>query len=237
MPLDPKLAASTLNALWEEVLESERIEVEERIEALVGSNQVSIRYALPTQLLGKLVDPVLDALCLQKGDGSSESMWDPRGFASKVIVPWVSANQNVLGTSDDPYVSKPLRKPRIEDDPQSVKNAKEWQMLHDVLLEVQNANDPEFTRLRLKQTLASIRKKLAESTFEFYIPPRVSLRQTIRLMEDFLCEGSGGDRGLAISAALFSVIGDRFGLYKEVRRAFINASEINRSDSGYRVHW
>ncbi|MBK8456500.1 MAG: restriction endonuclease, SacI family [Phyllobacteriaceae bacterium] len=67
-----------------------------QIASLVNSEQTAIRFCLPTQLLGKLTEPSLDALCLQRGDGA-DGRWDPRSFASAVIVPWNRASQNVLG--------------------------------------------------------------------------------------------------------------------------------------------
>src|SRR5687767_5197684 len=99
---DAETARTLLDQLWLDVQAEEISPIDTAIDQLMASNSVSIRFCLPTQLLGKLTDPRLDCLCLQKGDGSSASMWDPRGFATKVIVPWVMANQNVLGTSTDP---------------------------------------------------------------------------------------------------------------------------------------
>jgi len=225
MPLDTETAKNLLDEMWNEVINDENSVIDPVIDALVESTSVSVRFSLPTQLLGKLVDPNLDILCLQKGDGSHESMWDPRGFASKVIVPWVSENQNVLGTSSDPYVSKPLRRPRLEAKPENVKNKEDWKSLFAILDEVQRNNSTDFTRTRLIQTLRSIRRKLTESTFEYFIPERISLDQVQSLIASFLSEGSGGDRGLAVAAALFETFGQFFGLYSEVRREVINASD------------
>lgn len=50
-------------------------------------------------MLGKVTNPELDCLCLQRGE-NEESQWDPRSFAQSVIVPWVGENENVLGTSE-----------------------------------------------------------------------------------------------------------------------------------------
>lgn len=155
-------------------------------------------------------------------------MWDPRGFASRVIVPWVSANQNVLGTSSDPYVSQPLRKPRMEADPgKKVKSPDDWKLLYKVLNEVETKSNTKFTRHRLLQTLRSIRRKLTESTFEFHVPKRISLEQTQAVVNAFLSQGSGGDRGLSVATALFETFGKFFGLYSEVRRHVINASDAS----------
>lgn len=225
MPPDSDIARQLLNDLWLAVLAEEDYDLDPVIDALIESSSVSIRFSLPTQLLGKLADSKVDSRCLQKGDGSHESMWDPRGFATKVIVPWVSENQNVLGTSTDPYVSKPLRKPRLEADPGNVKNKEDWKSLYAVLDEVETNNSEDFTRERLLQTLRSVRRKLTESIFEYFVPERISLDQTQSLVNAFLAEGSGGDRGLSVAAALFETFGKFFGLYSEVRREVINASD------------
>jgi hypothetical protein len=225
MPPDTETAKKLLSEVWAEVLTEDNGDIDPAIDSLIESSSVSIRFCLPTQLLGKLTDAKLDVLCLQKGDGSVESMWDPRGFASKVVVPWVSENQNVLGTSADPYVSKPLRKPRLEADPGNVKNKNDWMSLFEILSEVETKNSEKFTRKRLLQTFRSIHRKLTESTFEYFVPERISLDQTERLVGMFLAEGSGGDRGLSVAAALFETFGKFFGLYSEVRRCTINASD------------
>ncbi|HBR56150.1 MAG TPA: hypothetical protein DEA22_01550 [Blastocatellia bacterium] len=114
---DIETAREVLNELWSAVLAEGDLVTDDKIDRLIENNSVSIRFCLPTQLLGKLTDHNLDSLCLQKGHGATRSQWDPRSFAAKVLVPWVMENQNVLGTSTDPYVSKPLRKPRLESDP------------------------------------------------------------------------------------------------------------------------
>ena len=79
---DRHLASEQLSKDWKFVLDNENTISSEAIKKLVGSDQAAIRFCLPTQILGKLVDPSLDALCLQRGDGSS-GRWDPRGFATK----------------------------------------------------------------------------------------------------------------------------------------------------------
>ena len=151
---DVESARELLDELWEIVTQEESGEINQDIVKLVGSGFVSIRYCLPTQLLGKLTDPKLDCLCLQKGSGDSDSQWDPRSFSNKVIVPWSAENQSVLGTSTDPYVSKPLRKARLEENPQNVKGKEEWVLLYRVLNEVEWQDSQENTRLLMLEDLA-----------------------------------------------------------------------------------
>jgi len=181
-------ARQLLDELWKIVTSEENGEKDSGIDQLINSRFVSIRYCLPTQLLGKFTDGKLDCLCLQKGSGEDDSLWDPRGFASKVIVPWVAENQSVLGTSTDPYVSKPLRKQRVEATPENVKGKEEWILLYKVLSDVEEMNSQKYTRLKMLQTLRSIHRKFAELVFEYYVPERISIEQTEKLVTKFLSE-------------------------------------------------
>ena len=222
---DAEAARELLDELWEMVTQEKNGETNPDIARLVGSRYVAVRYCLPTQLLGKLTDPKLDCLCLQKGKGDSDSQWDPRSFANKVIVPWSAENQSVLGTSADPYVGKPLRKPRLEENPRNVKGKDEWVLLHRILDKVERRNSQEYTRICMLQTLRSIHGTFAELDFEYFVPERVSIEQTEKIISEFLSEGSGGDRGLSVAAALFETFGRYFGIYKEVKRYAINAAD------------
>ena len=180
-----EFARKLLDELWQIVSQEGEGETEQNIDRLIDSRFVSIRFCLPTQLLGKLTDPKLDCLCLQKGSGENDSLWDPRSFSNKVIVPWVSENQSVLGTSTDPYVSKPLRKARIEENPGNVKGKEEWMLLFQILNEVESRTSNEYTRLCMLQTLRSIHKKLSDLVFEYYVPERVSIDQTEKIISAF----------------------------------------------------
>jgi len=232
---DPETGRDILEREWTRVLEepaSERLKFPPEISSLVGCRFVSIRYALPVQILGKVVDGNLNCLCLQKSETDDDSRWDPRTFANKVVVPWVSANQNVLGTSADPYVGKPLRRPNIESDPGDVKGGAEWRLLHSVLREIEDANAPEFTRLRFTETLRAICKKMSELDFDYVVPDRISMESVERLVEKFLSEQSGGARALSVAAALFCTFGKFFGICSDVRRNVINASDGSTGMAG-----
>jgi len=228
---DREKAKKKLDELWTTVLDDTEAKASTEIIALVNSEQTSIRFCLPTQLLGKLIDPTLDALCLQRGDGSS-GRWDPRSFASKVIVPWNRTNQNVLGKSGDPYVSNPLRRPRVDQGLEQMADRDQWDRLVQILQRVQIADDPASTEAALYQVLVAIRDRLREFTFLYVVPPRVSIWQAEDLVTDFLSEKSGGDRGLAVVAALFETIRNRLAIYHKVRRGVINAADSATDAAG-----
>jgi hypothetical protein len=224
-------ARKKLEELWGAILIDDGAGAPQNLQDLVNSGQTAIRFCLPTQLLGKLVDPALDALCLQKGDGT-RGRWDPRGFASAVIVPWNRDNQSVLGNSGDPYVSNPLRRPRVDAGLDQMADREQWDSLCEVLRDVEKAGDPAQTERVLSQVLIAIRDRLRALTFVYVVPSRVSLRQVEALVGAFLSESSGGDRGLAVTAALFETFREHIGLYREVRRSVVNAADAATNSVG-----
>lgn len=221
---DREKANTLLSELWEMALNNEQIVVPEPIRSLVNAEEVGMRFCLPTQLLGKLADNSLDALVLQTRAGPPGN-WNARTFSSRVIVPWNRANQRVLGNSGDPYVSNPLRRPRLDFQPEQLDDPEQWELVCDVLRDVESKSDEGHTREVLLKTLAAIRDRLREFSFNYALPDRISIQQAEGLARDFLSEKSGGDRGLAVAAALFETIRAIFGIYKEIRRGVINAAD------------
>ena len=183
-------------------------------------------YSLPTQLLGKLTDPRLDALCLQRGE-SSVSQWDPRSLATSVVVPWVRDNENVLGNSPDPYVSNPLRQSRVLPNPPNVRanTLPLWQSLHDVLSEVQGRDDPAYTAAVFRAVLHEAHEMLRSQDFNYPTIQRVSLEQTRYLASSLLESSRQGEHAMSLAAALFVAMGRRFRLWDDVRRQASTASD------------
>jgi hypothetical protein len=235
---DPERARAALDANWAEVAgeaegnpEHEYLDdaaLRSAIRASINHRQVAYRFCLPVQLLGKLVMPEADALALQSGRGKQSGdsrTWDARSLASKVVAPFNQLQENVLGTSADPYVGNAMRIPRMRRDDPSKKDIAGWNVLIDVLEAVERRDDPAFTEAVFRQVLLEFQRRQKELRFSYPVPPRVSLAQTLRLASRFLEEKSGGDRALALAGALFDVIGDRFGLFANVGRGRINASD------------
>lgn len=222
---DRDRAKELLAQHWRDVVRGEKAtttvdpEVRQQIEMLFASERVSFTYCPLTQLLGKLTDHRLDALCLQRGD-NSESHWDPRSFATSVVVPWVRDNQDVLGTSPDPYVSNPLRQPRILPNPPNVRpnTLPLWESLHHVLSAVEERNDPAYTADVFRAVLVVINDKLRSQQFDYPVLRRVSLEQTLSLVRGLLEASQAGEHAMSIATALFVVAGRRFGLWDDVRR-------------------
>ncbi len=232
---DRERARGILDAAWKEISEedgkarSREISpaVRARIAQLLNSEAVSFTYSLPTQLLGKVADPRLDALCLQRGE-NEESQWDPRGFAARVIVPWVGENENVLGTSQDPYVSNPLRQARVVPNPPNVRpnTLPLWQDLHEVLNDVEERNDPDYTLVVFREVLRQIHEILKSRRFNYPKLTRISLEQALFLVRRLLGASREGEHGMSLAAALFKVIGPRFGLWDEVVRRSSTTTDL-----------
>lgn len=200
--------------------------VREKIRACINHAQVSYRFCLPVQLLGKVLMPYVDALALQRGkDAKNRRAWDARSLARHVVAPFNQAQESVLGSSADPYVGNAMRIPRMRRDDVSKKDLAGWNALIDVLEWVEKASGPQRAEVALNQALLEFHRRQKSLQFDYPVPPRVSLANALRVMTEFLGETSGGDRALALAGALFDVIGVRFGLYARVGRARINATD------------
>ena len=191
----------------------------------INHTLVSYRFCLPIQLLGKVVNPAIDCLRLQKSDPSDTTGWDARSFGKKVVATFNQRQESILGTSEDPYVGNPMRIPKMLRNDQSKKDITGWNRLVDTLAQVEQRGDPKFTTAVFRQVLLEMFRRQRSLKFSYPVPPRVSLELTISISAEFLEEKSGGDRAQALAGALFDAIGTHFGIYAQVNRARINASD------------
>lgn len=196
-------------------------------ESLSDSADKTYHYVLITQLLAKVTDPKLNARSLQEGAGVDGS-FDPRTICKKVVVPFDRTHlDGALGRSPDPYVNNPVRVPLlVKTDRESKSDPEMWDKLCDVVETVESAGSTEFAIAALRQVMLEIYRKLGSTVIKYDVPLRASLAQVIGAIEEFSQEQSGGDRPLALTAALFQVIGQSFKLFDpNVRRGKINASD------------
>ena len=213
--VDAITAARLLRSHWQVVSDAAALDeglsyvadarVREDIASSINHPMVTYRFCLPTQLLGKLVNPALDCLRLQRRkDGSRDvTGWDARSLASKVVAPFNAEQENVLGTSADPYVGNPMRIPKMSRDDASKKDVPGWNKLFDILSEVQSRGAEQFTTNVFRQALLEMYRRQKTLHFSYPVPPRVSLDASMELCFKFLAERSGGDRMLAVTGALF----------------------------------
>jgi hypothetical protein len=202
------------------------VELRAAISRSVNSDTKSYRYVLPTQLTAKLADSARDARSLQAGSGLAGA-FDARTFAHEVVVAFDKANNIVLGGAPAPYLNNPLRVPSVTAATSKAQRDKTgWQDLVNVLDQVQAKGDPAFTETVLEQTLIEVHRRLADVRVDYPAPLRVSLLRTMKVLDEFLSESSGGDRPQAVATALFEIIGERFGRWDQVRRAQINEADL-----------
>lgn len=201
--------------------------IRDAISRSIRSKTKTYRYVLPTQLLAKLANGKLDARSIQAGSGD-EGSFDARTIAHKVIVPFDAKNHNVLGGSSEPYVNNPLRVPKVSKAYVAAqKNKDGWNDLCSALDRVEERNNRKFTDTIFMQVLIEVHRALSETTVQYPVPMRISLDEMLEIIRAFLLDKSCGDRVQAVAGAVFTLIGSRFGLYKEVRRAAINATDAS----------
>ena len=232
---DHRLAGKLLRDEWRHVTDCEAVNSEivfiddkhlaKTISSSLNHTSVVYRFCLPIQVLGKLCDPTLDCLKLQRGKSGDPTAWDARSLGSKVVAPFNQEQECVLGSSLDPYVGNPMRLPRMLRDDQSKKDVPGWNAMVGLLEAIETARNPGFTRCVFRQILLEMLRRQRLFRFTYSIPLRISLDDTLGLMREFLNEKSGGDRALALAAALFESIGRHFQLFAHVKRGRINAAD------------
>ncbi len=216
-----------LDAAWEQALAenaaSPATTPDGQIDQLVNSGVSSIRYALITQLLGKIADPERSLMYLQSGS-STAGAWNARSFCDAVIVPWVSENQNVLGTSAEPYASKPLRRARLEREMPNVRDKRDWKLLFDFFDSLEKSN-PQQLEQAMRGCLRAVARRLAAQSFKYEIPLRISLPDLREILREFLADSSGGLRPLVVATALMRIFGEGFSLFSRVESQGINEAD------------
>lgn len=218
---------SWLQSQWRDALSDGVDKADPEVDRFVNSPVASIRYAFFTQLLGKIEDHARDLLCLQmqRDLGEISGAWDPRSFCAKVVVPWAAENQNVLGRSADPYVSNPLRRPRLDADTQKLRDGDEWEALTQFLGKLQDRSDPDEIKRAFARCLASLSRRLRHQQFAYPVPQRVSLGQLDELIETYLSKPSGGLRPQVLATVLFQHVGAVFGLFSKIESQGVNESD------------
>ncbi len=221
--------------MWQEALADTSTEIDDDIDELITCSVVSIRYALLTQLLGKLSDPARHTLSIQRGEpatAEAAGRWDARSFCQANVVPWVGETSQVLGTSPDPYVNNPLRRPRLDAGYEPRRDRALWDKLTETLALVQERNDPEYTETQLQLCLASLTRQYNALVVQFDVPQRISLDAAASIVTRYLQEPSGGERPQIIVAALMRAIGQRFNLFDRIDRQGINEADAATDSPG-----
>lgn len=219
-----------LDERWRAALDGDMSASDPEVDRLVDSRVLSIRYAVLTQLLGKVADASRDLLCLQRGDAADaeeSGRWDPRSFCASVVVPWVQRNRDLLGTSGDPYVSNPLRRPRLDGD-EALQRREEWDALVAFLRTLEAADDSRAVEAAARRVLHSAARRLNRLTVEYPSPMRIGLDSMCGLLDEFLAVSSHGLRPLIVATALMRTLGEAFALFPRVEGQGLNEPDAAR---------
>ncbi|MCY3840336.1 MAG: restriction endonuclease, SacI family [Gammaproteobacteria bacterium] len=221
--MDNDAARKWLDEEWSKALDANEVQPDPEIDDLTNAGPVSVRYALVTQLLGKIADPMRSLYAVQQADGDKGG-WDARSFSTSVVVPWVADAHHVIGTSAEPYASKPLRRQRIEHNMQDVRDKADWERLI-TFFDALESTEEAGLREAFGRVLRSLTRRLAAQTFSYPIPQRISLPQLQAVLGAFLSSPSGGLRLLAATTALLRVIGEGLSLFSRVESQGINEAD------------
>ncbi len=223
--MDNEIVQDSLDAVWQKALVVGSDDPNPEVDRLINSPVVSIRYAVVTQMPGKVHDPNRSLMFFQSGEDEDLGAWNARSFCDAVVVPWVAKNHDVLGTSQEPYASKPLRRVRLERDMDNVRNRAEWNALYDYFAPLEEAS-PDELELEFERCLESVARRLAKQSFKYQIPTRIALPVLCGILEEYLSEPSGGHRALAISTAVMHLLGDEFSLFARVDSQGLNEADV-----------
>ena len=231
-------AGEWLHDQWQRILNDPDGEIDPLIDRFVNARVTSIRFAIVTQLLGKIADPRRDLLCLQKGqtrvgDAVAPERWDPRSFCVRAVVPWNRENEQVLGGSGDPYVNNPLRRPRLDEGLENVHagTRDDWIALAEYFRRLQQ-EDEDAVKLSFGRCLRSVAARLARQRFDYPTPNRTSLDQLCELLDRYLATPSGGLRPQAVTTALMRVLGSAFSIFSRVDGQGVNEADRARNVPG-----
>ena len=136
-------------------------------------------------------------------------------------MPWVRRNGEVLDGSGDPYVSNPLRRPRL-DGGEAVQRRAEWDALRDSLRALEEADDPEAVIAAVRRCLRSAVRRLRKMAVEYPVPLRIGADHIADLLAAFLERPSNGLRPLVVTTALMGTLGEAFGLFPRVESQGLN---------------
>lgn len=193
-----RIWATPIDRDWEPYIPTE---VRQTVERSINSATKTYRYVLPTQVLAKVIDPSLDCRSLQEGSELAGS-FDARSLCHKVVVPFDRANHNVLGGAPEPYVNNPLRVPSITSNYRAAQKNKSGFDDLCLVLDFLKAHSESAIAL-LKCVLETIRTRMDSVVIVYPVPNRVSLKQTMGLIEEYQSQRTGGVRLQAVSVALF----------------------------------
>lgn len=197
------------------------------IETILKGSHKTYRYVLVTALISKATNGNIDPLSLQAQDYSAGA-YDARTIAHGVLVPFEREYlPNSLGGSNEPYLNKPARFPRLTVD-NAVRRGNDQRTL-ELLIAVLNQIKDSSTAFEYLKSALAVMEEISHSINKKYEIPieLLSVTQNLQLILDYIWELSSksceGETCAIIVAALEQ-------LYNP-KDYFVVAHKVNESGS------
>lgn len=207
--IDKHMAEEVLRSAYDNRKLLKDITASKISDVLQGSHK-TYRYVLITSLLAKSTDEDADVFSLQAQDDSIGA-YDARSLCHKVIVPFErDILPNGLGGSNEPYLNKPARFPRIADT-NAVRKGNDTIALHKLIQALNAISNSSQAKKYLCHAVAVMEEnhKLYESQFQFE-PLDTDVPDSIQNIMDYLstlldksCEGEVCPIAIATVEQLF----------------------------------
>ena len=150
--IDFKTASLILERAWIEAMEYNDHIANLITKTLTGTHK-TYRYILVTGLLAKATNESVNALSLQKGDGT-DGKYDARSLCHNVVVPFETMKlQGCLGSANEPFLNKPARFAMLSLD-NAVRKGKDYQTLSEVIEILSKISDSKYAYRYLKHALS-----------------------------------------------------------------------------------
>jgi hypothetical protein len=176
-------------------------------EAIMSSNSDPLRLAALTLVAAKSAIPDLDVQQIQGGEV------DYRSRAKDTVVPLVAkiadAQSVAYRPSADPFVSNPLREPRIDEAWLTGRRGAIRQVaerLLSLLAFVEGKGDAAPNVLA--ELVAAQLDRFEDERVVYPVPSRVTVAMVVRALEDFLLIVAGGSRLERVAVALLRFAGE-----------------------------
>lgn len=160
----------------------------ELIDAILNGSHKTYKYILVTALLAKSTNEEIDILSLQAKD-DSDGAYDARSLCHHVIVPFErEVYPNSLGGSNEPYLNKPARFPRLSTD-NAVRRGNDLKTLTDLIKLLSQIKSKSQANEYLSSALYSMRQ-IYEKIDERYAIPYLDIdnANSPQIIMDYITE-------------------------------------------------
>ncbi|MEP7043727.1 MAG: restriction endonuclease, SacI family [Dokdonella sp.] len=233
-------ARDVLTGAWSEVREIADLEkardanLSDALEQLIRASGSTYPFILLTQVLGKVADSQLNAICIQSSS-TLKGAWDARSLAAAVTVPWnkdIANGKPLPGNSDDPYVNNPARYKNFGSEMEAkAKNGANYKALEKIVTHVETSNAIEAARI-LKLVLVECQRFVESKPQEYYGPPRITTTRIMQALTTYLSDRSGGVRLQIVCYAIYGMLSEIYPGYGEIESETTNTADAASKRTG-----